>query len=126
MTDDADSATLLAERFVQDTLAGIGFGSTPEAATLKQKLLETETRDRAMAAKVAALFSTPKGMEVLDWLVANTLRKGEVPVDLLLTTPPDQIMAHAMMRAGENAVVDMILQAIAQAENKPRRRRKTA
>lgn len=79
--------------------------------------------DQAMANKIAALFATANGVDVLNWLRANTLAKGQVPTDLLLTMRADQILQHAVFRAGEDSVVEMIELAISQSQKKPRRKR---
>lgn len=111
--------------FLEAIAAKYGFPSADaHKGAINTHLRERAQNDQDMANKIAAFFSQGYGPEVLAWLRANTTDKGQVPTDLLLTLRPDQILAHATFRAGEDSVVEMIELAIAQAKQKPRRKRR--
>ena len=112
----AEFAGQLAQRL------GIGPGTQAEMAAQFDRM---KAADREMATCIARTFATEDGQKTLAWLKANTWEREEVAADLLLTHPPQQIMAHAIFRRGENSVVDLIEAAIADAEQKPRKRRTT-
>lgn len=124
MSDDSFGPGLSAADFFGDLARQLGVDQTPASAAMQTQMAQAAARDREMAARVLRVFSSKDGEAVLEWLIANTLRKGEVPVDMILTHRPDQVQAFATYRAGENSIVSMILLAMAQANQKPSRRRK--
>lgn len=124
MSDDSFGPGLSAADFMDGLARQLGIDQQPAAQDMQMQMRHRVEKDRAMAAKVLKTFSTKDGADTLEWLLSHTLRKGEVPVDLVLTHTPDQVQAFALVRAGENAIVSLILEAMAQAKQKPSRRRK--
>lgn len=123
MSNDSGGAASGFEDFFGQVARAMGMDGAPKA--MAEQFERMHAADRDTAACIARTFSTPDGQRTLAWLKANTWEKEEVAADLLLTHPPQQIMAHAIFRRGENSVVDLIEAAIADGEQKPRKRRKT-
>lgn len=124
-SEDEVGPGLEARDFMDNLSKMFGIEQTPGYRDMQAKLEFRAAADREMALKINRVFSKGEGAEVLDWLLGHTLRKDEVAVDLIFSHTPEQIQAHGFVRAGENSVVKLILLAMAQAQKKQPRRRKT-
>jgi hypothetical protein len=86
-----------------------GLEIDPEALPRQMRQMRQEAA--AEASPVAALFSTPEGLRVLDWLVAKTLLRSPSDAELHATSLEAYALAKAR-REGQNGVVLMIIEAI--------------
>ena len=124
MAEDVEEGAFSAEAFMRDMLTGLVPEGDPNEARLKSYLQERARGDRQIATKINRLFRTKDGADVLEWMIALTLRRREVSLDLLLGgADGERIKLLAVFRAGQNSVPDMILDAMAQAESRKRKRR---
>ena len=112
-----------AQRYVDELLQSVGYGRPDDQEKLRTQLAAAAERDKAMAGKIRRLFSTKAGDEVLGWLIDNTKRKDWANEEMILTLDSDRLLAFSMFRAGQNSVVDTILDAMAQSSGKKRKKR---
>ncbi|MEO0606608.1 MAG: hypothetical protein AAFY82_00145 [Pseudomonadota bacterium] len=94
---------------LQELISSVSEGdfATPgEEETLLQKAFN---RDANMAGKIAQLFVSPEGKEVLEWLCAHTVRRPVLDFEARSTLSPEKAMALTYYREGENEVVWRIL-----------------
>lgn len=80
----------------------------PNQQTEHAKMLAAE---HEMAARVARLFDTPDGREVLLWLLSKTILRAPDVVDATTVTAEGYAIRRAS-REGQNAVVHMIVDAL--------------
>lgn len=72
-------------------------------------------RDRAMAVAIRLTFRSKHGQKTLGWLAHHTIRRQALTFAELMALPEDQRVATMAFRAGEDAIFNMLIEAIGQA-----------
>jgi hypothetical protein len=109
--------------YVRSLVKGLGYDDDPKSQQLQTHLARRAASDRKMATRINALFKTAAGQDVLEWLIDNTKRRDVLSVEMMMGYRQDQLAMFAAWRGGENSVVDMILDAMAHAQTRRRKKR---
>lgn len=91
------------------------FGGDPEQ--LRAALKAQQDVNQGIKEACARVAATPDGQAMLEWLCDATLRR---PTFLaLVDLDPMRCFAHGVFREGQNAVVFLLLKAIAEGRQEP-------